>query len=231
MSITVGSSLQEATLLSTNNTNGNVIKQTFTDLLPNASIQYRMNQTRNLSLNYSASTTQPSTSQLQPVSDVSDPLNTNTGNPNLKRSYAQSVNLNYFSTNIYTQTNFFAFIAMSKTNNAIVNADVIQNNGSRISMPVHADGNYMVFGNVNAGFPLTKLKSRIDLGIGSNMIHNISFVDGARNEIDNVSLSPNLGYSFGLDNKIDINTTSRPNISKAKYSLQPLLNGSYLQQV
>ena len=162
---------------------------------------------------------------------MSDPLNNYTGNPNLKRSYAQSVNLNYFSTNIYTQTNFFAFIAMSKTNNAIVNADVIQNNGSRISMPVNADGNYMVFGNVNTGFPLKKLKSRIDLGIGSNMIHNISFVNGARTEIDNVSLSPNLGYSFALDNKIDINATARLNISKAKYSLQPLLNSNYLQQV
>jgi hypothetical protein len=228
---TIGSSLQAATLYSTNNSNGNIIKQQFTDALPNASIQYKINSTRMLNINYSTSTTQPSTSQLQPVSDVSDPLNTYMGNPDLKRSYTQSLNLNYFATNIYTQHNFFAFISASKTNNAIVNADIIQPNGSRISMPVNANGSYMVFGNVNTGFPLKKLKSRVDIGLGTNIVHNISFVNGARNEIDNASISPNLGYSFSLDNKIDINATGRLNISKAKYSLQSQLNSNYLQQV
>ena len=231
LNFSLGSSLQSATLLSTNNTNGNVIKQTFTDALPNASIQYRMNSTRNLNLNYTTSTAQPNTSQLQPISDVSDPLNTYTGNPNLKRSYTQSLNLNYFSTNMYTQRNFFAFIAASKVANAIVTADIIQANGSRVTMPVNADGNYVLFGNVNAGFPLKKLKSRVDLGIGSNITHNISFVNSNRNEIDNISLSPNLSYNFSLESKVDIQATARLTISKAKYSLQPQLNANYLQQV
>jgi len=231
MNFTIGSSLQSATLFSTNNSNGNTIKQTFTDALPNASVQYKMNSTRTLSLNYTTSTTQPSTLQLQPISDVSDPLNTYTGNPNLKRSYAQSLNLNYFSTNIYTQRNFFAFIAASKTANAIVNADILKANGSRVSMPVNADGNYMLFGNVNTGFPLRKLKSRIDLGIGTNFIHNISFVNGTKNGIDNISISPNMQYNFSLDGKIDILANARLNISEAKYSLQPLSNSHYLQQV
>ncbi|MBV9986224.1 MAG: TonB-dependent receptor [Chitinophagaceae bacterium] len=228
---TIGSSMQSATLYSTNNSNGNVIRQTFTDVLPNASFQYRMNQTRTMTLNYSTSTTQPSTSQLQPVSDVSDPLNTYTGNPTLKRSYAQSLNLNYFSTNIYTQRNFFAFIAFNQTSNAIVNSDVVNPNGSRTSMPVNANGNYVLFANVNAGFPIKKLKSRIDLGMGTNMLHNVSFVNGNRNEIDNISFSPNLSYSFALDNVMDITATGRLNFSKAKYSLQPVLNSNYLQQV
>lgn len=231
VNLTVGSSLQEATLVSTNNSNGNVIRTKFTDVLPNASFQYRMNSTRNLNLNYSTSTQQPSTTQLQPISDVSDPLNTYTGNPNLKRSYQQSINLNYFATNIYTQRNFFAFLAFNMTDNAIVNSDVTQVNGSRVSMPVNANGNYVIFGNVNAGFPLKKLKSRVDLGLGTNMIHNISFVNGARNEIDNMSISPNLSYSFAIENIIDITASGRLNISKAKYSLQPILNSNYLQQV
>jgi hypothetical protein len=228
---TIGSSLQAATLLSTNNTNGNVIRQTFTDLLPNLNLQYRMNQTRNLTFNYSTSTTQPNTQQLQPVSDVSDPLNTYTGNPKLKRSYVQSLNLNYFSTNIYTQRNFFAFVAFNKTDNAIVTADVVNQNGSRTSMPVNANGNYVLFANANAGFPIKKLKSRVDLGIGTNMSHNISFVNGSENGIDNISYSPNLNYNFSLDNKVEISASARLNFSKAKYSLQPMLNSNYLQQV
>jgi hypothetical protein len=231
MNFTLGSSLQQATLYSTNNTNGNFIKQSFTDLLPNASIQYKFNSTRNLNLNYSSSTTQPTTTQLQPVADVIDQLTTVTGNPNLKRSYAQSLSLNFFSANMYTQRNFFAFISASKTANAIVNSDVLTANGTRVSMPVNANGNYLVFASVNAGFPLKKLKSRVDLGLGSNIIHNISYVNAAENAIDNMSISPNLSYNFSLDGKVDITVTSRLNISKAKYSLQPILNSNYLQQV
>ncbi|MES2370998.1 MAG: outer membrane beta-barrel protein [Bacteroidota bacterium] len=232
MSLTVGSSLQEAKLYSTNNTLGNVIKQSFTDALPNANIQYRLTSSRTLTVNYSTSTTQPTTTQLQPVVDVSNPLNTYKGNPDLKRSYAQSVSLNYFSSNMYTQRNFFAFISATKTDNAIITSENYNTvNTTRESTPINANGNYMLFGSINAGFPLKKIKSRIDLGLGTNILHNISFLNGARNEIDNFSVSPNLQYGFSLENKIDINATGRLNISKAKYSLQPMLSSNYLQQV
>jgi hypothetical protein len=216
--------------VSTNKTNSSVIRQSFTDLLPAANIQYRMNQTRTLTFNYSTSTTQPSTSQLQPVAEISDPRNVYIGNPNLKRSYSQSVNLNYFSTNIYTQRNLFAFIAFNKTDNAIVNSDLVAL-GVRHTTPVNVNGNYVVFGNVNAGFPIRKLKSRVDIGIGSNLIHNNGFLNGNANTIDNRSISPNLTYSFALDGKLDIMASGRWNISSARYSLQPSLNSNYMQQV
>jgi hypothetical protein len=231
MNISAGTSLQGAVLTSTNNTNKYTIKQQFTDFLPNANIQYRLNSSRTLSLNYTTNTQQPTTTQLQPVLDISNPLSTYIGNPNLKRSYTQSFNMNYFSTNMYTQRNFFAFVAVSKTDNAIVNADSTFANGSRKSMPVNVNGNYMVFGNINAGFPIKKLKSRIDMGIGTNMMHNSSYINNQKNEINNISLSPNLNYSFSLDGKLDIMATARVNFSKATYSLQPMFNTNYQQQV
>src|SRR6478735_2834748 len=72
MNISAGTSLQGAILTSTNNTNKYVIKQQFTDFLPNANIQYRLNSSRTLSLNYTTNTQQPSNTQLQPVLDVSN---------------------------------------------------------------------------------------------------------------------------------------------------------------
>lgn len=46
--LTVGSSFQAATLRSTNNTNGNIIEQRFSDVLPSANIQYRLTSTKAL---------------------------------------------------------------------------------------------------------------------------------------------------------------------------------------
>jgi hypothetical protein len=228
---TVGASLQKTGLKSTNQTNGNNIEQSFTDILPLFNFQYKLNSTRNLSLNFTTSTQNPATTQLQPIIDVSDPLNAYVGNPNLKRTYEQSLNLNYFSANTFTQSNFFAFIAANKSDNAIVNADLIQSNGSRISMPVNANGVYSFFTNADMGFPIKKINSRIDFGIGANYNNNISFINGAKNNIQNSSVGPNASWSFAKDNKIDLRLSARLNFSKAIYGLQPQLNSNYLQQV
>jgi hypothetical protein len=231
ISLTAGTSLQSASLVSTNNTSGNRIEQTFTDWLPDFMLQYKMNSSRSLTFNINTNTQQPSTAQLQPVLNMSDPLNITTGNPNLKRSYTSSVSLNYFSANMFTQQNFFAFVSASRTSNAIVNADVVSANGGRTSMPVNANGIYQLFGTINKGFTLRKLNSRIDLGISANMNHNLSYVNGQENGITNRSIGPNLNFSYSLENKVDINASARLNISHAGYSLQPQLNSNYLQQV
>lgn len=231
VNFTLGASLQEAKLSSINNSTGVNVKQSFTDVLPMASLTYKIASSRTLSFNYSTSTTQPSNLQLQPVTDVSDPTNTYTGNPNLKRSYGQSISLNYFSTNMYTQRNFFAFLSFNKTDNAIVNADMQVGNTVRKTMPVNVNGNYIMFGSVNAGFPIKKLKSRFDIGLAGNVLHNNSFINSLPNAIDNISIGPNVNYGFFLENKMDINASARLNISQAKYSAQPQMNSNYLQQL
>ena len=228
---TLGASVQRTGLVSANKTNGNNIEQGFTDVLPLFTFQYKMNSTRMLGINYTTSTQNPATTQLQPIVDVSDPLNSYLGNPNLKRTYQQSLNMNYFTANTFTQSNFFAFIAVNKSDNAIVNSDILQSNGSRISMPVNADGVYSLFANADMGFPIKKLHSRIDIGIGSNYNNNISFLNGAKNTIQNSGLGPNASWSFTKENKIDIRVSARLNFSKAEYGLQPQLNSNYLQQI
>jgi hypothetical protein len=228
---TLGTSLQSTNLISTNNSNGNIINQQFTDWLPSLNMQYKFNSTRNLSLNYSTSTQNPSTQQLQPIVDVTDPLNTYTGNPNLKRTYVQNLSLNYFNANTFSQSNFFAFLSASKSDNAIVNSDIIQTNGARLSSPVNTDGVYNLFANADMGFPIKKLKSRIDIGLGASYMNNVSFINLAKNTIVNSSLGPNLSWSYGNDTKFDLRLSARLNFSNIAYALQPQLNSRYLQQI
>lgn len=231
LSLTTGASLQVASLESVNKTNSNTIRQTFTDVLPMLSVQFKLKPSVSLGINYNTSTNQPSTQQLQPVADISDPLNTYTGNPNLRRSYTQSLAINFSSFNMYTQRNVFSFLSYSRINNAFVNSDRILPNGSRITMPVNADGNSFLVGNFNAGFPLKKLKSRVDIGLSGSSFRNISFINDQRNIIDNISLTPNIGYQFSLDTTLEIHLTARVNINQANYSLQPQLNNRFFQQV
>jgi hypothetical protein len=227
---TVGSSLQSAALKANNNTAGYNIRQTFTDVLPNASFQYLFSRYRNLRFDYTASTMQPSVTQLQPIADISDPLNVTSGNADLKRQYNHSLNLNYFAVSPETGTNIRALVSFTASQDAIVNADSVKNNGSRSSMPVNANGVYTATGNFGYGFTLKKLKSRIDVGSNISYNRNIAFLNNEQNLISNLSIGPNFSWNFGIDDVIDLRVTSRFSISKATYSLQPQLNTNYLQQ-
>ena len=225
-----GATLQSATMESVVSKNLNIAQQ-FTDLLPNSNISYKINGYRTLRLDYTTNTRQPGITQLQPVPDISDPLNIRLGNPGLMREYSHNLNLNYFAFDPVTRRNLIMFVAVNATKNAIVYSDVIDPaTGIRTTRPVNVDGPYSVFSSINTGFPLKRLKSRIDLGTSLNYFKNVSFLNNDRNNIGNLSLTPNLTWSFGIDNKIDIQATARVNYNQARYSLQKQLNTNYWQQ-
>ena len=227
---TVGASLQSAILKSNNQSYNTTVHQSFTDVLPNANFQYKFSAYKNIRFDYSSSTQQPSITQLQPIQNINDPLNIVQGNPNLQRSFSHNLNINYFAADPFTRKNFFVFVSAGKTIHAIVNSDSTNINGSRKTTYTNANGVSYLSGNATFGFPIKKLKSRIDLSMGANYNRNISFINGAQNNIDNLSLTPSLSWSFAIDNKIDIQTSANLSISKADYSLQSQLNSNYLTQ-
>ncbi|MCQ8206028.1 hypothetical protein NP569_27500, partial [Vibrio parahaemolyticus] len=77
----------------------------------------------------------------------------------------------------------------------------------RQSRPVNVDGNFTLFGNINAGFPIKKLKSRIDVGMGYSFFRTNGVLNTQNNRIDNQGFTPNINYSFALDSIVDIMLT------------------------
>jgi len=228
---TIGASLQQAQLKSVNNSSDYTIKQQFTDVLPNAAMEYKFSKYKNVRFNYNTSTTQPTTAQLQPLLNVSDPLNIVAGNPELKRSYTHNVSINYFAADPATQKNFFAFLTGGVVKDAIIYADEIQSNGARTTAPINVNGTGYAYGSVNWGFPIRKIKSRFEIGADINYNRNISFINQQQNNINNVSFNPKVAYSYSKDDVISVRLDAVVRINKATYSLQEQLNTNYLTQV
>lgn len=227
----ISASIQNAELNTVNKSNSSVIRQQFSDFLPAANFRYTFSTRSSLNINYTSSTQLPSTIQLQPVPDISDPLNVYVGNPNLRRSFIHNINASYTNLNMARGRNLFLVGSFNRINYAIVNADIIGLDGARSSSPINVNGVHYAFFNLNSGFNLRKLKSRLDIGLGLNVNHSISFINTKRNEIQNKSLSPNMSWTFSLENKIDLFAQARLNFNSASYSLQPILNNKFLQQV
>lgn len=227
----VGASLQDA-ILNGENTSAHVkIKQEFKDILPAAMFVYNFSQTQNFRFNYRTSTNQPSLTQLQPVLDQSNINNQSIGNPDLKRSYTNNINLSYFSSKILAQRNFFALLNAQIVDNSIVNYDSVLPNRAILSKPVNVNGVYRVNGSVNYGFGIKKIYSRFNLGLNGGINNNISYANGLLNTTLIKSVGPSFSYTFSVDEVIDLNLTARHAYSKTNNALNPALNTNYVTRI
>jgi hypothetical protein len=207
-----------------------VITKSFYNLLPNARFQYNFTRFKNLQLDYRAYTNQPSVSQLQPVPDISNPLNIKLGNPTLKQEFTHRINANYTGMNPFRNKSFFWFSSYSFTNNKIVNYDVIDSFGRKATTPVNVDGVYNLNNDVSLGWPLRFMKATLNLNTGFGYSKTIQFINTVRNNIYNISFDPSVEISKSFKDKFDLTVRGGVTYNKAKYSLQSSLNNNYLTQ-
>jgi len=117
--------------------------RTVTNVAPTLDFRYKFNDRSNLRVNYRASSSQPSISQLLDITDDSDPLNISKGNPGLKPSFTQRFRLFY---NTYLQKHqqaIMTFANFSTTSNSISNMVTYdETTGGRTTQPQNINGNW-----------------------------------------------------------------------------------------
>ena len=120
-----------------NETNGKVYSNKVVNWSPQAMLFYDINDNNNLRFFYFGRSAQPSTSQLMPVPDNSDPLNISLGNPYLEPYFNHNIRARYGYTNKKTFTSVNANLRGTMTQNALTNAQWYDKNGVRYSIPVN----------------------------------------------------------------------------------------------
>ena len=207
-----------------------VIEQRFQNLLPNARLQYNINRYKNVTLNYNTNTTQPTMAQLQPVPDISDPLNIRAGNPDLKQEYTHALQLNMASVNPFSNKNLFVFLTFNRTSNKIVNDDVIDAFGVKSTRPVNIDGVTSLNGRASVGFPIRVLKAT--LNISSDITYNKGkqFINSITNEITNLNLGPQVRFDLNFSSKFYMSVGAEFRYSNTSYSLPSARDAVFLVQ-
>lgn len=207
-----------------------LIGKTFYNLLPSARFQYNFNKYKNISINYSGITNQPTISQLQPVPDNSNTLNIREGNPDLKQEYTNALQLNFVSVNPYKNKNLFAFFSMQQTQNKIVNYDTINALGIKHSKPVNVNGVFNLNGDINLGLPVRFLKGTVNFGTTVGYSKGRQFINGADNNINTFSVGPDVKLEINATDKLDFSISAGFNYYKTQYSLRKDLDTKYFSQ-
>ncbi|HMU45060.1 MAG TPA: outer membrane beta-barrel family protein [Chitinophagaceae bacterium] len=208
-----------------------VLEKSFSNILPTASFQYNFTRFKRFSVFYNTSTNQPSASQLQPVPDISNPLNIKNGNPDLKQEFTHSIrgNLNLISP--YKNKNLFWFFNIQTTRNKIVNYDSLDlGTGIRYSRPVNVDGVFSMNNEVSYSMPVRFLKGSVELSTNIRYNKGKQFISQVANDIKTVAVGPELRLDMNPTQKLNIGTGVAINYNKSKYSIQSALSADYLSQ-
>ena len=123
---------------------------------PQAMLNYEINENANLRLFYFGRSSQPSTSQLMPVLDNSDPKNMALGNPYLQPYFNHNVRSGFGYTNKKTFFSINANIRATIVQNAITSANWFDKAEVQYSLPVNGPTKTSLNGNVFMTIPFGK---------------------------------------------------------------------------
>lgn len=120
-----------------NETNGENYDSKVLNWSPEAMLSYDINDNTMVRFFYFGRSSQPSTSQLMPVPDNSDPLNVSLGNPYLLPYFNHNIRGMFGYTNKQTFTSVNGRFGGSIVQDGITNAQWYDNAGAQFSMPVN----------------------------------------------------------------------------------------------
>ncbi len=158
--------------------------------------RYRLNKTRSLQANYEGRSSQPSTSQLQPVADKSDPLRIVIGNPYLDPSFTHNLSLRFQDFNADKQRSIMLMLDASMVQNSIVSRTTFNSEtGGQITTYTNVNGVWNVRLMNMFSMPLPFCKTlQFNNHISASYNNNVGYNNNQRNS----SGSLNVNESFGL---------------------------------
>jgi hypothetical protein len=197
-------------------------KRNYVNFYPAGNVTYTYKANHSIRLNYNGNTTQPTVNQLQPLRNNNDYFNQYIGNPNLKPSFTNSINLSHNSYNFIKDIYTYASLYVRATSNAIMNNRTINiDSGKTITQPINTTGNYSASLYAGTGFKIKKIDTRVNLNPHLSFSKNADIINGQLSFSKTFTPGLNFGLSKSNEKKYDIslgdgidynsNTTSQNN--------------------
>ena len=163
---------------------------------PYARFRYKFTDTRNLNFFYRMRANQPSIAQLQPVADVSNPLNVVVGNPELKPTFNHNINLRFGDFAQGAQRSIMAMMNVDFAQNSIV-SDVTTDEltGGRITSYTNVGGVWSAMAMNMLSFPFGASKVWY---FTSHMFTRYGVTKSVTDGVENRSNTWMINYSPGL---------------------------------
>ena len=192
------------------------LKYRYITLNPRINARYAVDRNHGIAFNYSANTSQPSITQLQPVQNNNNPLYITLGNPNLRSSFSQNFGISF---DAIKPVFFNVGMNFGYTTNAISTKVYTDGLGRQISQAVNVSGSRSV--GVNAGFNHKFKKTGIELGgnVNANINRSVNYVGEILSNNDAYNLGGGLSIGKYVADKFNIRINGNANYSSTTSSV------------
>lgn len=214
----------------TNLTNKDYLQNTsfsknYRNVLFSGNLNYTLDKSKRVSLWYNSNLNVPSINQLQPIPNVSNPLNIIIGNPNLSPSVNHRMNIDYNDYNWKERTGFFMYAGVTIEDNSVSSVTTTDENFLRTTSYANVDGNVNGYGGLQYSKEIKKDSAySIKFNIRPYVNYNkrVGFTNGARLESKNTSFSPRISTTLNIRELIEIEPVYAITFNQTKYNLDGL---------
>lgn len=155
-----------------------VLEQHVLNYSPSLMFRYMFNKQHFLMFRYRGRSSAPDVSNLQEVIDITDPLNLQYGNPNLKPSFSNQFTLYYNHYFPASQMSMNANLFYTNTLNSVANKMTYNSEtGGRTYTKTNVNGNWNTSGYFSFNTPLKNKKFTISSNSGVNFSNAVSYTN------------------------------------------------------
>ncbi|HVF81425.1 MAG TPA: outer membrane beta-barrel protein [Flavisolibacter sp.] len=219
-----------------------VVDKSFTNVLPNAQIRYKVSTRSSFRINYRTNVNQPSVTQLQDVLDPTNAPSYSIGNPNLNQQYSHQLGTQYTYTNtgkgvvivgnIFYQaaSNYIANTSFNSSRDTTINGEKLTR-GYRLNKPVNLDGYNSFRSFVTLAFPLKFIKSNLNLNGGISLATLPGMTNNVLNKTKNTTYTLGSVIGSNVSQFIDFTISYSANFNDVKSNIVNSIPNTYFQHV
>jgi hypothetical protein len=195
-----------------------------------AQIRYKLEKTKSITLRYDYSSALPSSSQLLPVANLANPLNTIIGNPDLNPIEKNSVNVNYRNFDTRTRSGYALYARGDFYNSNVVSSSVYDialdadekpiTNGKRTTSYRNISGTYTTSlgGNWNQTIKSDAHVLRYGLALNGSYSLDKGFTNTVLYSAKSLGITPRVYFSYDYGELLTITPNYSLTYNESRYT-------------
>lgn len=185
-----------------------------------ATLSYRMTKSKSMWVRYGYDIEFPDARQVLPVLDISNPLYTYIGNPDLDPSKRHNFNLSYRNFDFATRSGYSIYAGGGYNDLDIVQSTVVDSSAISNTTYFNVKGTYSAYFGANWSKSIKNEAHtyRINLGASGNLGANKGFLNGSIFESTRVTISPKVNFTYEYGELLTINPTYNFSYNQFNYS-------------
>lgn len=190
--------------------------------LPFADVQfnYSFTKSKSLWLNYNYEFDFPTANQVLPVEDLSNPLNTYIGNPDLDLNKSHSAYVNYSDYDYASRSGYGAYLSTSYYDSQIVASTIFDVNGKRETSYVNVGDTHSTWFGLywNKTIKKEAHKFRFNLGFNTSLGLSKGFTNGEMYDAKSMRLTPRASFSYDYGELLTISPSYNLSYNETEYT-------------